>query len=173
MALTGHLPQSEIYNPFFQIEYSLIQNYHNTANKGLAELELPFTTNELRSYTNARKLGQTKKSGDRIEQESRRFWSVTHATVNKKSMDDLLSTTLKKYQFESARGKTLRSLKTCVSTSQKQSWIPAITPSKYFLIGLNISKCGKASRVVLLREKIWRIFCLTFKRHVMKAESIN
>jgi len=106
--LTGPFLQSETYNGVFSNQvYTNIQNYHNTANKGLAELELPFTKNELRSYTNARKLGLTKKSEDWIERASRTFWNFTRGTVNKISMEELLSTTLKKYQSESAKGKTL------------------------------------------------------------------
>jgi hypothetical protein len=76
-------------------------------NKSLAELELPLTKDELRSYTNARKLGLAKKSGDWIERVSRIFWNFTRGIVNKKSMEESLGTTLKKYQSESAKGKTL------------------------------------------------------------------
>ncbi len=107
-ALAGPFPQSEVYDHIFSNPaYTNIQKYQNLANKGLAELELPFTKDELRSYTNARKLGLTKKSEDWIERASRTFWNFTNGIINKKSIDELLSTTLKNYQSESARGKTL------------------------------------------------------------------
>ena len=106
--LTGPFPQSEKYNNIFSNQvYTNIQNYQNTTNKGLAELELPFTKKELRSYTNARKLGLTQKSEDWIERASRTFWNFSRGTVNKNSMEELLCTTLKKYRSESAKGKTL------------------------------------------------------------------
>lgn len=101
-------------------------------NKSLAELELPFTEDELRSYTNARKLGLNKKSGDWIERASRTFWNFTRGTVNKKSMKELLGTTLKKYQSESAKGKTLTFAKSFLKYLTKQNWTLDITLSTYF-----------------------------------------
>lgn len=93
---------------FFQVQHqSTQQDNYNMVNKSLAELELPFTKDELRSYTNVQKLGLTKKSEDWIERASRTFWNFTRGTVNKKSMEELLGITLKKYQSESAKGKTL------------------------------------------------------------------
>jgi len=107
-ALTEPFLQSEIYNGILSSPtYTNLQKFQNTANKGLAELELPFTKDELRSFTNARKLGRTKKSEDWIERASRSFWNFTHGTVKKKSLDELLTITLENYQSESARGKTL------------------------------------------------------------------
>jgi hypothetical protein len=107
-ALMGSFEPCEFYNGSFSHPVSTnLQGNYNTVNKGLGELELPFTKEELRSYTNARKLGLTKKSEDWIERTSRTFWNFTRGTVNKKSMDELLNTTLKNYQSESARGKTL------------------------------------------------------------------
>jgi len=95
-----------------------MQRNQNTAIKSLAELELPFTKDELRSYTNARKRGLTKKSGDWAERASRMFWNFTRGTVNKKSMEELLSAALKNYQSESAEAKHSRSLKAFSSISQ-------------------------------------------------------
>jgi len=95
-----------------------MQRNQNTAIKSLAELELPFTKDELRSYTNARKRGLTKKSGDWTEGASRMFWNFTRGTVNKKSMEELLSAALKNYQSESPEAKHSRSLKAFSSISQ-------------------------------------------------------
>ena len=54
--------------------------------------------------------GLTKKSEDWIERASHTFWNVT-CTVNKKSMDELLSATLKNISLNLPQVKLFHSLK--------------------------------------------------------------
>ncbi len=106
--LKGLFGESNSFNSSFSCPLlSAPQECSKTNNAGLADLELPFTKKELRSYTEARKTGLTKKSEDWIERASKTFWNFTYGIINKKHMDGLLRLALTNYRSESARGKTL------------------------------------------------------------------
>jgi hypothetical protein len=66
-----------------------------------------FEKSELQSFTDARKMGLTRKSEDWIDRASRTFWDFTHGTVSKSCMDELRTFTLNKYRSVSARAKML------------------------------------------------------------------
>ena len=57
--------------------------------QSLAELELPFTRDELVSYTEHRKAGLAKKSLQWLEKASHLFWLHTNGSISKDNLDAL------------------------------------------------------------------------------------
>jgi hypothetical protein len=75
--------------------------------RGLLGLELKFTRDELKSYTEYRKTELTRKSADWINRASNAFWLSTAGRIGAKTIDDLRKKTLTKYECESSKSKVL------------------------------------------------------------------
>ena len=75
--------------------------------KGLFELDLSYTLDELNSYVEYRNTGLTKKSQDWIGRAAKAIWRYTNGTINKNNLDTLRTNILQKYQSEDARSKML------------------------------------------------------------------
>jgi hypothetical protein len=74
---------------------------------GLLGLELKFSRDELKSYTEYRKTELTRKSADWINRASNAFWLSTSGTISAKTLTDLRKKTLAKYECESSKSKVL------------------------------------------------------------------
>ena len=75
--------------------------------QSLAELELPFTRDELVSYTEHRKAGLAKKSLQWLEKASHLFWLHTNGSISKGNLDALRQFVLNKYGTEWSKSKVL------------------------------------------------------------------
>jgi len=74
---------------------------------GLLGLKLKFSRDELKSYTEYRKTELTRKSADWINRASNAFWRSTSGTISAKTLTDLRTKTLAKYECESSKSKVL------------------------------------------------------------------
>jgi integrase len=74
---------------------------------GLLGLELQFSRDELKGYTEYRKTELTRKSADWINRASNAFWLSTSGAICAKTISDLRVKTLAKYECESSKSKVL------------------------------------------------------------------
>jgi len=74
---------------------------------GLLGLELQFSRDELKSYTEYRKTELTRKSADWINRASNAFWLATLGTISSTTLSDLREKTLAKYESEYSKSKVL------------------------------------------------------------------
>ena len=103
--------------PYFQTPslYSVVDKYYDygytNANtnepQSLAKLELPFTQDELVSYTEHRKAGLAKKSLQWLEKASYLFWLHTNGSISKDNLDALRQFVLNTYATEWSKSKVL------------------------------------------------------------------
>ncbi|MGZ4944282.1 MAG: hypothetical protein ACXV6K_08400, partial [Halobacteriota archaeon] len=73
----------------------------------LSELALPFTKEELTSYTERRKYGLSKYSVDWIDRSQKAIWDSTNGSISKKTIDELRLFVLNRYRSEDSHIKVL------------------------------------------------------------------
>ncbi|MGZ4929351.1 MAG: hypothetical protein ACXV76_13955, partial [Halobacteriota archaeon] len=111
LAETSTIPQTYItvsnqVNASDRVDVST-RHHSDCDGNSLAVLNLPYSEDELNSYTEFRKAGVSKGSVPWLGRASRRLWDTTQGTISKASMDALRTYTLTHYTDLNAKRKVL------------------------------------------------------------------
>jgi hypothetical protein len=73
----------------------------------LSEIQLPYSIDELHSFTESRKEGLSKRSLNWIEKSSDTIWTVTKGTISQNSMEEIRRYVLQKYSSDCSYSKVV------------------------------------------------------------------
>ncbi|MDD1710652.1 MAG: hypothetical protein LUQ37_07090, partial [Methanoregulaceae archaeon] len=82
-------------------------SYEKNGSATLSDIQLPYSIDELHSFTESRKDGLSKKSLNWIEKSSDTIWEVTKGTISQQSMEQIRRYVLQKYSSDSSYSKVV------------------------------------------------------------------